>query len=522
MTYQKSKKSLSLKNLLIISIFFYMVAILIGSFSLFFDSNPLFDETTVILSLGIGLLLLFVVQFSRRYLFHQMAVIAFFFLVFILPRIVTYLFLPSIVIWPFGNDINAGTVNTGLLYVFTGTMFFIIGMTIADKVYQPQLPPSSAASGDPSYYSAKVLVTLFLVVFAFNLYVTHIMGISPYGKMRLESYNALFQFFKTIFELDSVFFLVFATLLFKKIVSGKSNWMAIIMVVLCYIFLSGLGGSRVGALRVIIFLVLALIAIGNNLRFRIRKLCMIFFILGAVGLLIFPFATISRISISSGSFDYAVAETRSLKTIKGLAARVLNRLGYVLDSPVLIVTQEGDPEAKAKYMNLLYPTKNIINMLVPGNPFPEAKIMTSRVIDVIYRGANEPNMYSRYFSEYWTLWGLAYVLFGWLGGILAILFIGFIIHSLYALIIMLFSGLYQFYLRLWLLLYVTQGIIGNMGFDSAFTTLFFGLLQFTALYYSLSLIKYFYGLFGGFLKQTVKPKAGAHRLSIPNDKLCKV
>lgn len=35
-------------------------------------------------------------------------------------------------------------------------------------------------------------------------------------------------------------------------------------------------GSRVGVLRVITFLVFSLIVIGNNLRFRIRKLCMIF------------------------------------------------------------------------------------------------------------------------------------------------------------------------------------------------------------------------------------------------------
>lgn len=248
-----------------------------------------------------------------------------------------------------------------------------------------------------------------------------------------------------------------------------------------------------------------------------------FFILGAVGLLIFPFATMSRIFISSGSLDYTVAETRSLRTRPGgIIAPVLNRLGWVLDYPVLIVTQEGDSEAKGKYMNLLCPTKNIINMLVPGNPFPEAKIMTSRVVDVIYRGAVEPSMYSRYFSEYWTLWGLAYVLFGWLGGLLPILFIGFIIHSLYALIIMLFSGLYQFYLKLWLLFYVTMGIIGNMGFDSAFTALFFGLLQFTVLYYSLSLIKYFYGLFAGFLKQTDKPKMPDNGLLIPDDRLCEV
>lgn len=44
----------------------------------------------------------------------------------------------------------------------------------------------------------------------------------------------------------------------------------------------------------------------------------------------------------------------------------------------------------------------------------------------------------------------------------------------------------------------------------------------TVLYFSLFLLQFFYGLFGVFLKQTVKPKAGARRLPIPNDGLYEI
>ena len=505
----KLRKSLSLRTLLIVLIFLYIVAILIGSLSLLLDSNPLFDELTLLLSLGIGLLLLFAVKFSRKYLFDQIAIITFFFLIFILPRIITYLFAPAVVIWPFGYGIDASTINAGLLYVLIGTMFFIIGIAIADIVFRPSLPLSSAASGDPSCYSTRALITLFLVVVAIQLYASIIMEISPYGKMRAESYNTLFQLIKTSLELDSAFFFVFATLLFRSKIVNKSEWGAVILVLLCYIFVTALCGSRAGVLRVVTALMIIPIVIQGNFRLKLGKFLTAILLLGGLSLAIFPFATMNRLAITAShrdnpyAYEYAIAESKDLKMYGKLSARVLNRLA-VLDYPILIVTQEGDPEAKEKYINLLYPTKNIINMLMPGNPFPDAKIMTSRVVDVIYRGASEPPMYSRYFSEHWTLWGLAYVLFGWLGGLFAILFIGFIIHSLYALIIMLFSGTYQFYLRLWLLLYVTQGIIGNMGVDSAFTTIFFGLLQFTVLYFCLFLINFVHRSFGSLLKQTVE------------------
>lgn len=503
----KSKKSIHFRTFLIILILLYIVALLIGS--MWLGSNSFFDEMTLLLSLGIGFLLLFAVKFSRKYLFNQIAIITFIFLIYIFPRIITYLYAPKVVIWPFGEGINASTINIGLLYVFIGTMLFIIGMAIADLAFRPDLPQSSVASGDPSRYSNTVLVTIFLLVVAVQLYASLIMGISPYGKMRAESYNTLFQLIKTGFELDSAFLFVVATLLFRKKTVNKSGRGAVIMVVACYLFVTALAGSRVGALRVLTAFILIFIIIQGNFRLKLAKFSSTILLLGALSLAIFPYATMSRARITARhysnpyAYEYEIDVTKDIKTPGNLIARVLNRLG-VLDYAILIVTQEGDPEAKGKYMNLLYPIKNIINYLVPGIVFPEAQIMTSRVIDIIYRGSYEPGMYERQFSEFWTLWGLAYVYFGWLGGLLAILFAGFIIHSLYALIIILFSGLYQFYLSLWFLGCGTIGVILNMGFDSAFTAIFFTLLQFVILYFYLLLISFIYRSFSSSLKQPVK------------------
>ncbi len=501
-------KPFSFRTLLLTFIFSYMAVISIGP--IFLNNRSLFNEVTVLLGLGIGLLLVLSITLSGRYLFDQMSIIILFFLIFILPRITSYLFIPAAVRLPFGDGVNASTINAGLLYVLLGTLFFIAGMLIANVIFRPYLPLSSAATGNPSRYSNKAIMTIFFIVAAIQLYVTLGMGISPYGKMRPDTYNSLFQIMRGMLELDSVFIFVLGTLLFQQKTSGQSKLGYLIVVLGCYIFITSLSGSRVATLRALIAITIILLLLQSNFRTTVVKSVGVIILLGGLGLSLFPFATMSRIYMAGAyhnipdPYSYAETESKELRNWHKAMGKVFNRLGVVLDYPILILTQPGDPEAKAKYLNLQYPLKNIANLLVPGTVFPEAQLSTSRVIDVIYRGGDEVGMYERYFSEFWTLWGLAYAYFGYLGGLFVILFLGFIIHSLYASIIMLFSGMLQFYLRIWLLLYVTMGIIGNGGIDSAFWSLFIGLLQFVTLYIFVSFLNDLYNKSGNLITKTIR------------------
>ncbi|GAF74982.1 unnamed protein product, partial [marine sediment metagenome] len=101
------------------------------------------------------------------------------------------------------------------------------------------------------------------------------------------------------------------------------------------------------------------------------------------------------------------------------------------------------------------------------------------------------------FSEYWTLWGLLYVFYGWFWGLVAIFFAGFVTHAVYSLVMKLFHGGYQSCIKLGFLYYVTRGVLANMGFDSVFVTLLQGLLGFTAFYVGLTMLESFRQWFGG-------------------------
>jgi hypothetical protein len=469
-------------------ILFFIGLSLIGS--LIFNS-PLYDETTLLLSIGIGCILLFAIKLSRKYLFDQLAIIIFFFIFFVFPRILMYLFAPDAVIFPFGDEIDAATINAGLLYVLIGTLLYIFGMMIADVFFnQKQLLSSQYCYGYHAYKSSN-LILLFFIVIACHLYTSVILNLSPYGKMQADNYNTFVQLIKTLFEIDSAFLFVFASLLILWHKSANRNHLsALLVVILCYILLTSFGGSRVGAFRVLKAFVIILIVIHGDFRLKLSKYFKFFIILGAIGLILYPLATYKRglITTSYHNQKYSIEESNYLEKTKTLIEAVSNRFG-VIDYAILVITQGGNEEIKEKYMNFNYLSKNIINVLLPGIPFHDADIMTSRLIDVIYRGGATPEMYSWYNSEFWTLWGLAYVYYGWLGGLLAIFIAGIIIHSVYSIIILKFSGLNQFYLRIWFLSYIPMGTLGNMGFDDAFTTILFGLLQFIFYYYCLYFMK---------------------------------
>jgi len=99
-------------------------------------------------------------------------------------------------------------------------------------------------------------------------------------------------------------------------------------------------------------------------------------------------------------------------------------------------------------------------------------------------------MYERYFSEYWTLWGIMYVHFGGFGGLIGLFIAGLTLHFFYLIISSRLSDPKKFYFRLWFLSYVTFGILANMGFDSALVTQFNGLVQFAFYFFVLYVFRY--------------------------------
>jgi hypothetical protein len=143
---------------------------------------------------------------------------------------------------------------------------------------------------------------------------------------------------------------------------------------------------------------------------------------------------------------------------------VANRFG-VVDYEILVLTQEPDFQAKKRFINLPYITKSIVNALVPGEPYQDATLSTSRLVTVLYRGFTEEYVKTHgYFSEYYTPWGIFFLLFGWWGGLAGLFVSGFLIHGLYIFIVR-YSGKFSLHLGSLYLLTVPLLFYGNSGID---------------------------------------------------------
>ena len=113
---------------------------------------------------------------------------------------------------------------------------------------------------------------------------------------------------------------------------------------------------------------------------------------------------------------------------------LFNRMNY-MDYFIITLSQPLDEECKEKYLNSSYYYKNVVNFLMPGDPYPEAKISTSNVFGLCYM----PQMYeikdtngltafdrTTYSSQVWTGFGILKIhINNWM--YLGLFFIGIIV-----------------------------------------------------------------------------------------------
>ena len=138
------------------------------------------------------------------------------------------------------------------------------------------------------------------------------------------------------------------------------------------------------------------------------------------------------------------------KYTKGVFRQISERLS-MLDRLVMLMSPQG--ASMKRYLNIENILKSTSNRLLPGEFFPEL-LLLNRYTNVVFAGWSPEYAKTNYSSEMFTNFGEYYILFGWLGGLLAIFLVGYMIgwlyikidqsKSRYRLIFLLFF-FYQFY-----------------------------------------------------------------------------
>ena len=506
------RENIFFKDFLNLLLYVYLIALTLGF--IFFGRNPLFDGNTELLGLCLGLVFLMSLNYCKESQFAHVAMVTVLFLLYMFPRILTYLLAPKIVAFPFGQNVGTDAINQGLSYILIGAVLLFAGSFAAGSVFQPQRTAMPETSERPLDYPAVVFLIVLLLVLAVEFYISVWVGISPYGKLRAETGNTMLQFMRLFTAIDTFFLVVAAICLLQKEVT-MDKMVVTIIVGSVFFIVTAINGGRSAGLRILMVLLAIRLAGAENFRFPLRKSAVFVGVVLGISVLAYPYATKRRVHIAYEENQSRQVPVSSLKVdpdegksapasgteesniimrSANLVTTLLNRLG-LMDYGILVVAKPGDLRAKDKYMNLMYAVKSILNT-VPGTIFKEAELNTSRVINIIYRGGDEEQAKVAYFAEFWTIWGLWFVVFGWWGGLVALFATGFVMEMIYS-VGAEFFGVYKTYFRAWTLCILIPVVYFSMGIDHSFITVVVLGIQAVSMVVMLSVVNRVYAKISG-------------------------
>jgi len=158
------RENIFFKDFLNRLLYVYLIALTLGFILL--GRNPLFDGNTELLGLSLGLVFLMSLNYCKESQFAHVAMITVLFLLYMFPRILTYLLAPRIVAFPFGRNVGTDTINLGLSYVLIGTVLLFAGSFASSSIFQPQRAATPKASERPLDYPVFVVPLLITKILA--------------------------------------------------------------------------------------------------------------------------------------------------------------------------------------------------------------------------------------------------------------------------------------------------------------------------------------------------------------------
>ena len=225
-------------------------------------------------------------------------------------------------------------------------------------------------------------------------------------------------------------------------------------------------GSRSALFGPLMFWLLYKFAKEGNPKIERKHITLIFIGFG-VSIPLFFFTTSTRFmwdvqwakgNIISFSDFVEVASHASFSPYDILKA-ITNRFS-LLEHLVVIVNNTG--ENVKEYVNFGNVFKASVNYSIPGDPFPHV-LVTSRAFSVVYRHWGEEFAERNHMTDGWTLLGILYVHFGWLGGLIATFSVSFILAIIYKKLCRI-KTVYKILWRVWFMLLINRVFL-NFGID---------------------------------------------------------
>lgn len=444
--------------------------------------STLMSLWSVLLVVAMDVVLVFGLMRAGDKIVAHVLVLAWFMILFFLPRLAAFLLFPAQMVTFVGIEpFTDQEITKGLTFVLAGTVALLGGFAIGGLV-----PGPTEDTSRPSFPLAGVF--LYWIPCAVAAYVVYyVLQISIFGDP--TSWGSPVGWLVRVFDTDAALLMLICWAVIQRSLTPRQA-LAVGLGIFLWILLTVILGSRGGGLRIFLVFGMAAIAIYGNVWLSTRRFLGVLLAAVAMSALIYPLGTVIRIGqgeskdpvaqvaadwVKTRTVDEDLAKMWPLRRlvvdspiVQNLAlatSPVITRLGLI-DYPLQIINRPADPHVISKYMSPLYSLKNFANNMVPGELFPGYDIMTSRVFTMAYRGYDEAHVRTAFLSEPWTSWGYAWLLGGAVGGLALMALMAAVVQGGYLLVQRLVGQMFAPYAATaWLFLVTTSGLLQLFGLD---------------------------------------------------------
>lgn len=490
---------------------------IVGLWSIYFahGTNPFCNETTLLL----GSLLLFIL--IAQIILVDASVKAFvIILVFLqasafIPGVYSLLLIPDTVFTPLALD-GVTQVNEGLFYLCIGLIAFYLCFFLAnylstasrENLFHDQRYKMESSSYEGRRMLALLAATIVVVLLS---KLPFLLGLSQYyhGHSAAMLWNTILQLQVLLFDPDSITLLA-AYSASRMNITPKRRLQLLVTISCIYLAASISGGSRSGIMRLLIFLLVIALALEVRVKIKWKTIVTYLGLLIAGCLVVFVLGSHIRLKLASAEYismngvpyiQETIAEPDSTEQssmgihdlvaeLSRVSSEIASRLAVPFYSAIQTTTHETNNEARQRYFTIEYTVKSMVNNL-PGTPFPEAELGTSRLFGVIYREQTEEQVLKHgYFSEFYTAWGLSYLFFGKLGGLFALALSGFLLAFAFAFV---YKNRQEYpVMQLWALFILPASILFTQGLDH---TLWLWIVTGFRMVFSAYILQLFFNIF---------------------------
>jgi hypothetical protein len=388
-----------------------------------FGGNYYIDETTILLTTLLALETHLFLIYAKKNNNSLLLIFSFLLVIYYILRIPTLLFTSySVVFTRF--LINCSDSNFALFFIIISNLFLFTGIHFAKNTIKNKLPDSLKFKTSKKDY--KIIL---LIIFAFFLTFSNF--------LKIDSITKLTGYIQQIFiNAGNILFMCIVYFIYFYDSFSKKIKLSIILLLLLFVVILSLNGSRSGILSIVVYLLIANIAIYNTINFKIIHVIGITLLI-PIAFIIFLLSTYSRAVITEKGGNYfdkiEIIKSYDLEKIsddKMIYAPVFDRIGY-FDYATEIIAH------KVQYSDIFslkyYFASIIDNVLTPGfNIFDTPKVSNA----LIYKYSNMPKLSLKsvselYHSDQITIYGEYYSLFfGW-ASLVIFFFTGYIFQKIY-------------------------------------------------------------------------------------------